>query len=824
MDGFLKDLRYVVRGLRRSPGFLIVSVATIALGIGVNSTIFGLVNAVLLRPLPVERPGELVDIYGHSATSDTHDTSSWPDFLDYQAQAGTLSGIFAYTNFFANLSLGTRSELATGEIVSRDYFRVLGVQPALGRDFSDDEFQSPGAGAVAVLSHRFWQTRFAGDPDVVGRTFRMNGVVYTVVGVAPEGFGGMMPAVTAQMWIPLTMVAEVEPLGNNRGSLAAGASRLESRGFHFLWIRGRRAPGVTTAQVQADLQAIAARLAAEYPDTNARERVRVVATDDVLVNPDFDSTLAPAALVLLAAAGLVLVVACANLASMMLARASARRRELAVRVALGAARWRLVRQMLLESLVLALVGGAVAMLLANGLAALVSGLQPPLPVDLGLDIAPDGRVLVFTFVVATATGILFGLLPALRASRPDLVPALKDAGAGDGAARIRWELRDVLVAGQVAVSLTLLVTGTLFVRSLGAAADVELGYDADRTAYLALAMEMNGYDGEEAAAFFEDARRRLEALPGVEGVAMASRIPLSLNNNGFGLFIDGRQSSPDDAPFRMDGARVDEHYGEVLGLELLSGRWIEAADRDTNAAVAVVTRQVAERYWPGEEALGRDVRLSWEGRPHRIVGVVEDHRVNTPGEEPVPYLLLPLPRVGTFGNILVATGSDARPQVPRFEQELRALDPELTFLETGTLRDQAEVRTFPLRAGAWLIGAFGLLAVALAAVGLYGVIGYSVGRRTREIGIRKALGADTGGIVALVVRQGMALVLLGGVAGAGMSALAGRALSGVLFVGPLDPVGFAAAFGILALVAVLAHWVPARRAARVDPMEALRMG
>lgn len=823
MDALLRDLRYTLRGLRKAPGFTLVAVITLALGIGANSTMFSLVNAILFRPLPVEGPEELVNVYGHTATSSAHDASSYPNFLDYEAQAQTLEGMFAFTNFFASLSIDGSAELVIGEIVSEDYFGVLGVEAAEGRTFVPEEFAAPGTGPVAVLSHAFWQARFAGDPGVLGRTFRLNGVPYTIVGVAPRDFGGMMPAVSAQMWIPLSMVEEVEPLGNNRNSgPSVGATRLERRGNHFLWIKGRLASGATLAQARAELEAIAARLAELHPETNARERVRVLASEDVVVNPDFDGTLRPAGMVLLGAVGLVLLVACANLANMMTARHTGRRREMALRLAIGADRGQLVRQMVVESLTLSLAGGAVAVLLAYGFAGALARFQPPLPIELALDISPDGRVLAFTIAVAALTGLTFGLLPALRTSRPDLVPALKDAAGGSGRRGRRWDPRDALVVVQVAVSLVLLVGGALMVRSLGAGARVDFGYDVDRTANLALAMEMNGYGPEEATLFLEEAKRRLEARPDVEAVGRASRIPLELNNNGFGLFIEGHQSSPDDAPYRVDGARVDEGYVGALGLEIVSGRGIEAADREEAAAVAVVSRELASRYWPGQDALGREFRTSWDGGPWRIVGVVEDHKVNTPGEAPTPYLLLPLPTRSSYGNFVVRTSVPAEGVVPALEAELRRMDPELVFVATGTLRELAEVRLFPIRAGAWLIGAFGALALVIAAVGLYGVVSYSVSRRVREMGIRKALGAETAGVVGLVLRQGMLLVLVGGAAGVLLALVAARALSAALLVEAYDPASFAAAFLALAGVGALANFVPARRAASVDPMVALR--
>jgi len=822
METLMQDIRYAARGLRKAPGFTLVALLTLALGIGVNSSIFSVVNAILFQPLPVAQPEELVDIFGRESPSNAHETHSYPNYLTYRSETSTLSDLIGYSNFFAHLSIEGSSDLVVGELVSDNYFRSLGVRPVLGRTFTPDEASRIDASAYAVISDRFWKAKLAGAPDVVGKTFKMNGTVYTVIGVSAPAFRGMIPAVTAQMWIPITMAGKVEPLGNQRTSgRSTGDTRFERRGQHWLWFKGRMKPGVTAAQVRAEFERMVRRLGEEFPETMRKERIAVVPTRDVRINPDFDSKLAPVGLLMVAAVGLVLVVACANLANLMLARAAGRRREIAVRSALGAERSRLIRQLLTESLLLALLGGVVAVPLAAGLAALITRVQPPLPIDLGLAVSPDWRVLVFTLVVAVATGAVFGLVPALRASRPDLVPALKDGSATSK--RRRFELRDVLVVVQIAVSLVLVVGGALLVRSIFAAGRVPLGYDGDRTAYLALALEMNGYDGERGGRFLEEGVRRLQALPQVEAVALTNRLPLSLNNNGFSLFITGHET-PDNRPIAVDGAYVDERYFDALRIPLLAGRNIEPADRDERRRVAVISSAMAQRYWPGqpENALTREFRLREGGETYRVIGVVQDYKVDTPGERPKAYIHLPLSRQESFGNYVVRTSVAASGMVPVLQRELRALDPELVFLDKGTERNLADVRLFPVRAGAWLIGAFGALALVVAAVGLYGVIGYSVTRRVREIGIRKALGARPGQLVSMVLGEGMVLVVIGGVIGVALAAAAARVLSSVLFVGAFDLVSFAVAFGVLAFVALLANAVPARRAARVDPMVALR--
>jgi predicted permease len=401
------------------------------------------------------------------------------------------------------------------------------------------------------------------------------------------------------------------------------------------------------------------------------------------------------------------------------------------------------------------------------------------------------------------------------------VPALKDASAS--ARRHRFELRDALVVVQIAVSLVLVVGGALMVRSLSAAGRVPLGFDGDRTAYLALALEMNGYDGARGGQFLETGLQRLSSLPQVEAVALTSRLPLSLNNNGFSVFIDGHPT-PDNRPLAIDGTYIDERYLDALQLKVLAGRGIEPADRDEGRRVVVISATMAERYWPGspEQAVGRELRIREGGQPYRVVGVVADYKVDTPGERPKAYMHFPFGRQESFGNYVVRTSTRAVGMVPVLQRELRAIDPELVFLDRGTMRNLADIRLFPVRAGAWLIGAFGLLALLVAAVGLYGVIGYSVSRRVREIGIRKALGARPAQLIGMVPGEGMVLVTIGGVIGIAFAAALARVLSSVLFVGPFDVVSFAIAFAVLAFVALLANVVPARRAARVDPMVALR--
>ena len=824
IDTLIQDVRYAARGLRRAPGFTAVAAITLMLGIGVNTTIFSIVNTILLTPLAIEKPQEIVAVYGtQTNAAGGHDSSSYLDYLDLRAQTESLSGLVAYTNFLANLVLDGRSEMVVGEIVSDNYFEVLGVQPALGRSFNVEEFATEGTHPVTVISDYMWRTRFDADPAILGKPVRLNGTSYTVIGVVGSEFGGMFPGVTAQLWLPLAMVEEVEPLGNvNTTRSATGDSWLDRRGRRFLWMRGRLNEGVDTEQASAELSGIMSRLAEQHPVSNELQTVTVLAASGVRINPDIDGVLAPAGMLILAVVGLVLLVACANIANMLLARASARRKEVAIRLAIGASRGDLIRQLLTESLLLSLLGGGLGLLLATWLTGLFGRLDLGLPIDVAPDFAIDGSVLLFTIAVSAATGVLFGLVPALRASRPNLVPALKAADAGTVSGRQRLELRDALVVAQVAVSIVLLIGGALLVRSLANAQRTDVGFDVDHVGFMTTALEMVGYDQVSGKAFVDAARLRLESTPGVQSVTVTTRVPQSVNNNGFGLFID--QTSATDRPYAVDGTYVDERYFETFEIPILAGRGIEAADVAEDRLVVVVSDAMVERFWPGENAIGKQFRQSFDGPNYEIVGVVENYKVDTPGEEPTPYLHFPLPSSGTlFANFIVRTEAPVAAQMRRLEQVLTGLDAEIVFMQTGPMRDLMDVRLLPIRIGVWFIGTFGLLAMALAAIGLYGVIGYSVSRRTREIGIRVALGAESHRVLRLVVRQGMSLVLIGVLIGAVLGAATGQLLATVLYgISPLDPIAFGGAIGLLLLIALLANYLPARRASRIDPMVALR--
>jgi len=826
MENLLKDIRYAFRMLMKSPGFTIVAVLSLALGIGVNTAIFTVVNAILLRPMPVEAPEELVEIYTYGDENFPQATSSYLDYVDLRDQTDVFSGLVGHSMMFASFSRDASSQLVMGELVTGNYFDVMGITPALGRAFLPEEDLTPGTHPVAVLSHGFWQREFGAAPDIVGQTFKMNGMTYTVVGVTQAEFTGTLPGIAPDLWLPMMMVDEVEPSGMimQQGG-ESGEGWIDRRGYRFLFMKGRLKPGATLEQARAQAETIMARLEQQYPDTNEDRSPILMAANDVRIHPLIDSMLTPVAGVMMGVVGMVLLIACANVANMLLARASARAREIALRLALGAGRWRLVGQLLTESVLLAVLGGTVGLLLAYWTSRLIAAFEPPGPITLTLDLGIDARVFGFAFLVSLATGVLFGLLPALRASRPDLVTALKDESAAVRGGFRLLSLRSFLVVAQVAVSLVLLVGAALLVRSARFAEGMDLGFDSDRLAYVGIDLEMNGYSDEGGEQFYRDAVARIETIPGIEAVSLVQRIPLDINMNQSGFYIEGHETSPDNPTITINVTRVDESYFEAAGVPILRGRAFNAADTEDSPTVIIINEAMAERFWPDENPVGKRIRRGdVDGPEVEIVGVAANHKINTVGEEPTPYVHLAWWQFpSSFTYVMVRTAGDPASMLDLARREILALDPDLTLIMAESMSYNVALKLAPVRMGATLLGIFGLLALALAAVGLYGVIAYSVSRRTHEIGIRMALGARTTEVMKLVVRQGMALAVIGVMVGLLLAVAMSRVLATFLYgVSAVDILAFSAAAFLLLAVAFLANYLPARRAARVDPMEALR--
>ena len=814
MGTLLRDVRFAVRHYLKTPGATALAVVSLALGIGVNSAIFSLVSAVVLRDLPAERPEELVDVYFGKASEYKYATASHPDYLDLRRDSRAFSELAAVNVTVGATERDGATELLFGEAVSGNYLALLDREPALGRGFLPEEDGVPGAHPVAMLGHRAWRQRFGADPNVLGRTLRLNGVDFQIVGVAPRDLAGSFPGLVADYFIPMAMSDRMSEMAS-----------LADRGSRSLFIKGRLAPGVTLEQARAEMETLNARLAAAWPDTNEGIEVTLVPTREVVLNPGIDGPILGVAGLLMGIVGLVLVIACSNVASVLLSRAAERRREIAVRLAIGAGRGRLVRQLLTESLLLAGAGGALGLGLAAGLARLLVSFKPPLPIPLSIDVGVDGTVLAFTAAVALLTGLLCGLAPALQSSRPQLVPALKDDAGGLGRRHRRLGLRNLLVVGQVAASTVLLVGAGLFVRSLGQARSIDPGFALDRGVAVQLALGLGGaYDEAEGRVFLRRLVERARALPGARSAALAENLPLGLSIHTGRVELEGQQLASWDQGPEVDQSSVGTGYFETLGIPIVRGRAFTSADGQQAPRVAVINEAAARHFWPAGDALGKRLREDQDGPWIEVVGIARDGKYRTLGEAPRPFLYLASEQdYRPFATLVVATDGDERAMLAAVRRLVSELDPALPVFDMKTMSDHLQVMLFPARMGALLLTALGGLGLLLATVGLYGVVASSVVRRTREVGIRMAIGARPADVVRLVVGEGMALAGAGLALGIAAALAAARVLEGLLYgIGTTDAATFVVVVAVLAAVGLVANLVPARRASRLDPVAALR--
>jgi predicted permease len=824
MENFVRDVAHAVRVLLRRPAFTAVAIASLALGIGLNTTLFSVVNAVLLRDTPVREPERLVEVYSSLSDDFPYLTTSYPDYVSIRDGADAFSGLAAHAFVSGILATGGQPTVVTGETVTSNYLDVLGLTPSLGRGFLAEENVGEGQHPVIVLSHGLWQRRFGARADIVGQAVELSGVKYTVVGVGPRGFQGMLPGVEAEFWVPVMMIDRLSFQGMQADTdRDPGETRLQRRGQRWLFVKGRLADGRTVDQARAQVATIFARLRQDHPVTNEKTRATVLAGAGVRFHPMLDGYVKAASAVLLAAVGLVLAIACGNVANMLLARGAARRRELAVRAAIGAGRGRLIRQLLSEGLVLAVLGGAAGVLIAWWAGHALTRMRADwLPVPLHFEFRLDPVVLAFAILVSLATTLLFGLAPALSATRLDLVSSLKADAAGEGPVRRKVTLRDALVVTQLALSLVLLVSGALLARGFLKARGTDLGYDPAPIAYLDFNLQMNGYDLERAMALRRRLLAELRALPGVTAATLASRLPLAPDINMEGVRIRGHHGPQDDATL-VDTVSVASGYLDVVGVKLTDGRTITEDDVEAGRRVAVVNETMARRYWPGRSPLGELIYTEgFEEAPHEVIGVVRDHKVRSVGEDPRAYMHVPM-RPGRTVPLAVRTTMPAAQAIPMLKNAILAVEPQIVFAEARPATEVVATTVAPTRIGAGLLGAFGALALLLAAVGLYGVVAYSVTLRTREIGVRMALGARPAEVLRLVLGQAGRLSLVGIAAGAALAAIVGRILDSLLYgVSALDPLAYAAAAALLLAVVVLASLGPALTAARVDPLRALR--
>lgn len=820
-----QDIRYGLRTLRKAPGFTAVAVLSLAVGIGLNSAIFTIVDNLLFRPLPYERPESVVSIYTTENADSRFGTSSYADLQDLARTSTSFESIAGHSMMFAAVGIEGENRLAFGEIVTSNYFSSLGIPIAAGRGFDPTHEVGEGAHPVALISHRLWQRNFGGRADVVGRTLTIKNKPYTILGVVGPTYTGGLPGVSSDLWVPVTMVADVEPAGQiDVVPSPTGTTRLEQRGNRWLFAKGRLRDGVSLSSAQGNLDAIMTNLERDHPMTNRERRGAVLPATSVRFHPDIDAVMRPAGLVLMGAVGLVLLIACANLASMLLARGAARTKEMALRSAIGASRVRLVRQMAVESLVLALLGGAAGLLFAVWATSWIVSARLPIELPIAFTLATDWRLVAYTGGISLLTGLVFGILPALKASRPELVAALKDDAMLAAPGRT-FGLRHALVVVQVSISVVLLVGGVLLVRSLFAGFNTNPGFAASGLVTATVSMDMHGYDDARAKLFFEQAQSRLRQLPGVESVSLAERIPFSPNMHTTTILVEGRPEATPRTGASVDTSRVTPEFFRTLGVPLVAGREFDSRDVPESIRAAIVSEAFARTFFPDGDALGSRLRLLTTTGPEvEIVGISKDYMIRQVGEAPRPVIHFPVSqRAATSYSILTRTSGDAAGLMTHIQRELQGMEPQLVFLELGPLDRMMATSMLPISLGASVFGGLAGLALMLAGIGLYGVIAFSVSRRTKEIGIRMALGSTRGSVVKGVLREALILVVIGTAIGVGLAALGAQALSSVLLgVTAFDPLSYLAAGVALIAVATLAAIIPARRAASVDPLVALR--
>jgi predicted permease len=809
MESLIKDIRYGFRNLIKRPGFTAVAVITLALGIGANTAIFSLISTVLLRPLPVAHPEQLVEVYGTTHRGADYTLQSYLNYKDYRDRNNVLSGLISYRMAPMSISHEGRNERVWGYLVSGNYFDTLGIHPYLGRYFLPEEDQTPGSRAVAVITYACWQKRFASQ-NVIGQPFRINGTTFTVVGVAPKEFSGTEVAYLPEVFVPTMMAKQIEP----------GSTYLDGRADDNLFVLGRLKPGVTMAQAESALSTITQELAREYPNENEGRGVRLMTPG--LFIPDIRNSVISFSGVLMGVVALVLLLACVNLANLLLARATERRKELGIRLAMGASRARVVRQLVTEAVILSLAGGVGGLVLAAWINALVSAMKFPSDLPLIIDLRVDWRVLAFAFAVSLATGIAFGMLPALQASRPELVPALKDEKSMGGFRRSR--LRNALVVVQVALSLVLLICAGLVVRSLQVAQKTRPGFNPENAVTLSFDLGLQGYTEEKGRAFHKDLLRRVQNLPGINSVALVQTLPLSLDYSFTSIYVEGQAATgSSNLPVAVPN-EISPNYFRAMDIPLRGRDFTERDDQD-ESRVAIVNETFARRFFPGRDAIGGRFNFSGPDKPFwEIVGVAADGKYNSLGEAAQPAFYRPLLRdYSTSAAFVARTTGDPKAAIAALRGELLALDPTLPTYDVRTLTDHLILPLFPYRMAAVVLGSFGILAVVLAAIGIYGVMSYVVANRTREVGVRVALGAARSDVLLLMMKQGMSLALIGLAAGLLIGFGAARLIVKLLFgVNPTDPITFVGVTILLGLVAALACFVPARRATKVDPLVALR--
>jgi predicted permease len=810
-----QDVRHAYRMFVKNPGFTAIAALSLALGIGANSAIFSLADALLFRPLPIRDPGAVVTI--STAPPDSpYGGVSYANYRDFRDKLRSFDGVVAFT--FSTWGVATSAkdaaQMRMGVFVSGNFFSVLGVEPTLGRGFRRDEGQVPGRDAVVVLGHQFWKTHFAASPSAIGQTIRINGVDFTVVGVAPEKFTGIERYIRPAMFVPLMMKQRLD---------ASKDDPLEKRGDHGLTVKARLRPGTSMRTAQAELATLWKGLQQQYPEEN-RGRIAALKTE---IQVRYQEYVYDAVMVsfLMGLVALVLIIACANVANLLLARARSRSREIAIRLAIGASRLRLIRQLLLESVMLALMGGLLGIVFAYGGIRFLQRIRIPtdLPVVIGVQL--DHRVLLFSLFTALVTALLFGLVPALRCTRTDLVPALKAAQQGSPGKR-RTIGRNALVIGQVALSMALLVAAGVLVDAVRKTLALDPGFRTDHLLTMEFDTALVRYTDQQTRVFYREIGDRARALPGVRSVAMSCYIPFSPNGYLKTVVPEGYQFPKGGESASIGAADVDEHFFDTMKTAIIRGRGFTADDKAGARRVAVVNAEFAKTYWPKQDPIGKRFRLNDSKGPWvEVVGLTKTNKYWFIAEPPIQYLYLPFAQdQNSRMSLIVETEGDPAAIATPLREAVRGLDPNQPIYNVRTLSSFYEQRAISVVVMlTQMVAAMGLLGLTLALVGLYGLIAYSVSRRTQEIGIRMAIGASKAEVVKMVLRQGLALVLGGVLAGGAISFPVARLLTaGLVGLGAPNPITYAVVPVALVLITMAACYIPARRASLIDPIRALR--
>ncbi len=806
METLLRDIRYGIRSLLKRPGFTAVTIIILALGIGANTTVFSLMDAVLLRSLPVRNANEIVEIATRTTGGGLHPDFSYPLYAAMRESNSELAGMIAYADSSFGLSAGDQTERLRGEYVSANYFDVLGVRPSTGFTFTRDD-ERPGAQQVAVISYALWNRRFGGDPSVVQKTIALNGRTFSVIGVAPRTFSGLVRGMGADVWITLPHVAELEN----------SPERMTSVTSSWLALVGRLRPQFTIQQAQA---LMTARLPSGFEAARGSGSWDVVLTKAAGGNDIYVAELSRPLTMLFVAVGLILAIACANIAGLMLVRAQARGREIGIRLALGASRLRIISQLLTESLLLAVAGGSLGLIIAIWTTDLASGLRTTIGGALRLDVSLNSRVLIFNLAVSVLTVLWFGLAPALKATRFDLVPVLKDATNMSGRRR-RPSAHSVLVVTQVTLALVLLASAGLFLQSVGNLRAIDKGFSGDKVLAMSLDMELQGYDKNRGKNFYAGVLDNVSTLPGVQSVTLASTLPVTAG----GMRMQRPENFTKPAVnerISIDVVRIAPRFFETIGLPLLRGRDFRALDTEKSTPTIIVNEAMAQKFWPGADPVGRafnDGDTTFE-----VVGVARDTKYRDLRERSRMTMYRPLTQFYSSGvNLLVRTTSDPTPLAPTIQNRLRLLEPALAVFNIRTLSEHVDRSLYAERMESLLLSVFSVLALVLTAVGIYGVIAFTVAQRTREVGIRMALGAQKKDVLKLILIRGMVLAAWG----TGMGLIGcywlSRLVSNQLYgVSAHDPATLVTVAALLIVVALSASYIPARRATKVDPLVALR--